>query len=488
MNNNGTLPYLKTGENNCFRLLFLHIFDVLIYLVMKLSTLYIAFVFTILFMASACKDEPEDTDSVPDTYSLVNMLPWNYSSAPLRFTESNLTNNTAYGFNRAKIAWYNIDVNTFYDKSVNRRPPNISNDDLSADDCRIIYESELFPGKEPAYNMPLNLNVFNIDYYPSEKGPWNYDTQPSAYSAGIGYDGNLNEPISRWAGVTREIEATDYKMNYIDFWLVDPFSTYPDAKGELYIDLGDISKDVMKDGLISAENTTTGTAGTSVWGLVKPLTNTNSFPASNPEILDTGLDELLNNEETTFFSSYLDAIHVMCDPAYYALVSNDPANDDYHSYLGDDYDQLNFKIRDRYKNFNGGEKNSFPFTNDNAVVYQRNPNSEDINNNGILDTSNNYYEFKISIEKGTFTLNTNNIVEIIKSSMATKLYNGRPADTKFYHFRIPLAGYSAIYGAPDLSTNPKFIRLYLTGFSSPVNLRFINLMLSKEIIDYSIYY
>lgn len=442
--------------------------------------------FSTLFIVIACTKDPVVNVSIPDPANLVNMLSWNYASVPLQFAESNLKNNIAYGFNRAKISWYNIDPGIFYARSTNLRPPNLSKDDMSADDCRVIYETELFPSKESQYNQPLNLNVFNVDYYPEERGPWNYDTQASDYSEGIENNGRLNNPATRWAGITRKVEITEFKTNYLDFWLIDPFTTYPDASGELYFDIGDISEDVLKDGFLSAENTLTGLSSSTVWGLVKPVINSTSFPSNNPQTFDTGLDELNNADEKTYFSAYLNGINSVCNPTYYASASKDPANDDYHSYLGEDYNQLNLKVRERYKNFNNGENNSYTPTNGTGVVYQHSPNTEDINSNGVLDTTNNYFEYKISIEKESFKQDANFIVDIFDAGIMNSfpLENGYRSNTKYYHFRIPLNDHTASYGAPNFSANPKYIRLHLAGFSTPVNLRFINLMFSEEVIDY----
>lgn len=452
---------------------------------MKLFLKPVVLLFPVLFVVIACKKDPEVNDPEPDPGSLVDMLSWNIASAPLRFHEANLNNDKAYGFNRAKISWYNIDPTIFYDKGTNLRPPNLSKDDMSKDDCRIIYENDLFPSKENQYNKPLNFNVFNLDYYPEERGPWNYDTYASACSAGIGNDGKLNEPVTRWAGISRKLEISKFKTNYLDFWLIDPFTTYPDANGELYFDIGDISEDVLKDGFLSAENTVAGTSSSTNWGLVKPLSKSNSFPSGNPSAFDTGLDELSDTDEITYFSSYLNDINSICDPTFYSSTCKDPANDDYHSYLGDEYNQLNYKIRDRYKNFNNEEQNSIPGTNSNEVIFQHSPNTEDINNNGILDTLNNYFEYKITINKQLLQAGKNHLVDLFTNDFPTKLENGAITYSKFYHFRIPLTEPSGSYGSPSLSSNPKFIRLYLTGFSTPVNLRFINLQFSEDVIVYT---
>ncbi len=286
-------------------------------------------------------------------------------------------------------------------------------------------------------------------------------------------------------GITRKLDITGFKTNYLDFWLLDPFTTFPDANGELYFDIGNISEDVLKDDFLSAENTVAGTSSSTAWGLVKPLTKSNSFPSGNLSSFDTGLDELANTDEKTYFSSYLNEINTICGPSFYSSTYKDPANDDYHSYLGDVYNQMNYKVRDRYKNFNNGEQNSYTGISGTDVIYQHSPNTEDINNNGILDTLNNYFEYKIAINKQLLQAGKNYLVEILTNDFPTKLENGSITHSKFYHFQIPLTDYSASYGAPTLSSNPKFIRLYLKGFSSPVNLRFINLLFSEEVIAYT---
>jgi len=103
--------------------------------------------FAVILIATSCKKDPPVEEPLAVIISISNISSWNIASVPLRFPESNLTNNTAYGFNRAIISWYNIDPSVFYDKNFTRRPLNITKDDMSADDCRVIWEDELFPSK-----------------------------------------------------------------------------------------------------------------------------------------------------------------------------------------------------------------------------------------------------------------------------------------------------------------------------------------------------
>jgi cell surface protein SprA len=68
--------------------------------------------------------------------------------------------------------------------------------------------------------------VLDVAYYPEERGPYNYDTYPSSYSAGVEPDGTLADPESRWGGIMRRIETSDFEtanIEFIEFWMMDPY-------------------------------------------------------------------------------------------------------------------------------------------------------------------------------------------------------------------------------------------------------------------------
>jgi cell surface protein SprA len=151
---------------------------------------------------------------------------------PDLFPEAN-SNTREYAFNKARLAWYTIDP-LFYDRNNNLRPPNVSKDELSKHPVREVLETEVFPNKEIPNGVPTNIPVFNIAFYPSERGPYNYDVDGSpGISAGLDQNGNLVDPSSRWGGIMRKIESSDFEatnVEYIEFWMMDPFNT--DAEQE----------------------------------------------------------------------------------------------------------------------------------------------------------------------------------------------------------------------------------------------------------------
>ena len=176
----------------------------------------------------------------------------------LLFPEARLNNNLASGFNRAKLAWYVIDP--LFLRNGSSTPDHIKNnpDEQSSHFVREIYENEIFPYRESPSGIPTNIPVLNLGFYPAEKGSYNFDTDPGPYSRGMDPDGMLNDPETRWGGIMREILTSDFEtanIQYIKFWLMDPFVEDPDNEGgDLYFNLGHISEDILRDSRKSFEN------------------------------------------------------------------------------------------------------------------------------------------------------------------------------------------------------------------------------------------
>ena len=299
---------------------------------------------------------------------------WTIASIPQGqdqfFPEAKLNNDLTSGFNRAKLAWYVIDP--LFLRNGSSTPEYIRQhpDEQSSHFVREIYETEIFPLKESATGIPTNIPVLNLAYYPNEKGPYNYDTDPGAYSAGMNSTGKLNDPKSRWGGIMREVLTSDFEtanIQYVQFWLMNPFVDDPtQAGGDLYINLGNISEDILRDSRKSFENGLPNTAvvknvDTTAWGRVPTVQAVVHAFDNAPEsrlYQDVGLDGLMDQDEQTFFSNYLQKSTLIATPEAYQEILKDPSGDDYHYFRGSDYDAQQLGILDRYKNYNGEEGNS----------------------------------------------------------------------------------------------------------------------------------
>ena len=99
-----------------------------------------------------------------------------------------MNNNRAYGYNRAKLAWYHIDP--LFVNPDSRTPDYIkaNPDFMSSAYVYEVYEQDIFPNKENPNGVPTRISVLNLAFYPEERGPYNYDYER------IGLNGSLLEP------------------------------------------------------------------------------------------------------------------------------------------------------------------------------------------------------------------------------------------------------------------------------------------------------
>ena len=428
---------------------------------------------------------------------------WRLASTPRnddKFPEYNYNNDIQYGKNRAWISWFTPDPIFGYPQS--NTPQHIKDDVNALSDMRtrIVYEQELFPNRETLANEDPKIATLNLSFYPTERGPYNIDANQ------IGSDGKLTNPKQRWGGIMRRLDNTDFEkanIEYISFWLLDPKLTNPDGyEGDLYIDLGDISEDILKDGKKSFEhglptNDIDDTEKT-VWGRVSRTTSTVvafSNEAGSRDKQDVGLDGLNDEQELQFeyngshpYADYRDALknkvsadlwnQWLNDPFSPA---NDPAGDNYHYYRGSDYDRQQVSIIDRYRHYNGTEGNS-PETDRSVDGYGTaatlQPDIEDINNDNTLNEYEKFFEYHVSLREADMQVGLQYIVEKLTTNVT--LRNGKTEAVTWYQFKIPLkSNETKRVGTIRNFKSIRFARLYLTGCEKEMHLRFGSLDLVR---------
>jgi cell surface protein SprA len=429
----------------------------------------------------------DDFEAAKRSYDLKMIGSWFLASTPQDYnTSAPLFPETAknlgltYGFNRAKIAWYSIDDN-FYGTSA---PSNITKDDRSVPYARPIRETEVRPNKQIPDGQVTLLRDFNIAYYPSERGPYNYDTL-SNYSAGLNADGTLRNPETRWGGIMRKLEATDFEatnIEYIEFWLMDPFIENPyHSGGKLYFNLGEVSEDILRDGRKSFENGLPTTAevvdvDTTIWGRVprlQAIVNAFSNDSDARQHQDVGYDGLSSSDEAVFHQTFLQKVQNQLEPQAYNKVVADPSADDFMYFRNQTYDQNDVKITDRYKKYNNTEGNSSVASDNSGYSSQATslPNVEDINQDNTLSEAENYYEYIINLKPEDMVIGKNFITDI-QEAKNIDLQNGEKTDCKWYQFKIPIREPHRKIGVIDGFQSIKFIRLFLKDFDEPIILRF----------------
>jgi cell surface protein SprA len=443
----------------------------------------------------------DDFESSQSTIDLKTPSAWSLASIPQGqpslFPEASFNDTLPIGFNRAKLAWYSVDPIFTFNVGA-ETPEHIRNDKeaQSNNQVRFVMENEIFPQKQFAQGQQMaNMPVLDLAFYPEERGPYNFDAAPSAISSGIGSDGKLLNPKSRWGGIMRRLETTDFEnanIQYVQFWMMDPFNAdnpNQNNSGELYLNLGEISEDVLKDSRKAFENglptsSTIKDVDTSAWGRVTKLESLVYAFDSDPnsrQFQDIGLDGLSTGDETQFFqTTYLDrvaAIHGTGSVAYQQAL-NDASADDYHFFRGDDYDQAQLSILDRYKKFNGLEGNSPVSSGTSTNAASTIPNAEDINRDNTLNENETYYQYRVKLDPNSMVVGKNYITNKVRGQGNKK--NGEAIDVDWYQFRIPVREPERIVGSISDFRSIRFIRLFMKGFTQPIIARFGKLELVRS--------
>ncbi len=442
----------------------------------------------------------DDFESSKSTIDLTTMSNWVLASTPQGqldlFPETQNVSvsdskrrKLAYGFNRALMSWYIIDP-SFYNSN-NATPKNITKEDLSKPYARAVYEPELFPYKERSGTTALStyLTVFNMAFYPSERGPYNYDVAGAeGFSSGLNEDGSLRDPRSRWGGIMRRFDNTDFESanyEYIEFWMMDPFIENPQhTGGKLYFNLGDISEDILRDGVKFFENglPTDGSdedVEFTVWGRVPTIQLIVNAFDQNPEsriYQDVGYDGLQDERERSYHEDYLQLLADNFGTAspVYQTSYNDPSSDNYHYFRGTDYDNADVKVVERYKYFNNADGNS-PTDNQSSESYPTSatqlPNLEDMNNDNTLNEEEKYYQYVINLSPENMVVGENYINDIYEA-VPDPLPDGSRPTTKWYQFRIPIHNPDKVVNGMTGYNSIRFMRVFMRDFDEPIICRF----------------
>jgi len=426
---------------------------------------------------------------------------WFLASTPTVFDESKDISKVTYNKNRAHLAWFAVDPIFGYPQS--NTPAHIKNDLAALSDhrTRIVYQDEIYPNRQEASNVDTKLAILNLAYYPDERGQYNINASE------MGADGKLTNPKQRWGGIMRRLDNTDFEkanIEYIQFWLMDPALTNPEGyEGELFINLGDISEDILRDGKKAFEHglpvsaADQGRVDSTVWGYVPKTTSTVVAFSNEPgarAMQDVGLNGLNSEQEKTWpaYAQFLTDLQNRVSPDVWnrwgdedSIFSprHDPAGDNYHYYRGSDYDRQEVSILNRYKHFNGTEGNS-PATEQQTESYGTastlNPDIEDINLDNTLNEYEKYYQYRVILRPDMMEVGRQHITE--KKVRRVTLRDGSTQDVTWYQFKIPLRGDSASVQKIGSIRNWKsirFMRMYLTGCSHETHLRFATLDLVR---------
>ncbi|MHC5200715.1 T9SS outer membrane translocon Sov/SprA [Myroides sp. LJL119] len=429
----------------------------------------------------------DDFEAAQSNIDIKGSLAWKLASVPLGFfteqstdAENTIGNYSLVdGFRRAKLSWYMIDP-TFY---VGSRPNGVDEYDLNSSKTRRIYSEELFPTKDIAYGESRVINTLDLTYYPSIRGPYNFNPKYRNTNGSSNLDSSRN-----WAGIMRGLNATNFEQSnieFVQFWMMDPFvgtsvdrfsNEYLTDKGEVRFNFGLISEDVLRDGYKQYENGLPGSSQNpvttieTIWGRVPAapsLIYAFDVDALSRELQDVGLDGLDDDQERIWFKDFA---HLQ-----------DPAGDNFVHYL-----DAQGGIIERYFNYNGTQGNS-------PVSGSRGgdnlPDTEDIDSDNTMNTINAYLEYAIPVH-ANLKVGDPYVVDVREEQ--AQLADGKLERVRWIQFKIPIdkngkakgdianMGGSDDASFEDLIRSMRFMRIYMTGFKTQITLRFATLDLVRS--------
>ena len=244
----------------------------------------------------------------------VSYTGWHDLSAPdnMPYLPQNIDKQDAMSY-KAKSYWYN------------RLPSD-------------VYVTDIWGNRKSVAREDRQVTVLDYVFNPNKRGTYNMNPKIK------------EDPKKNWGGIMRLLSSTannlvEENIQFVEFWLyID--KAPPNAK--LYMDLGEISEDVIPNGILDTEDK-----------------NQNDLVDQGE---DTGIDGLTDAQERARDTLGL---------------GNDPAGDDFSFTLSNNPD---------YSHINGTEGNAA------LTDAGRLPNSEDLNHNFTLDRLNSYFRYEVPID------------------------------------------------------------------------------------------
>ncbi len=324
---------------------------------------------------------------------------WKYASPPFRTPVLGELSPEEMVEYKAKAFWYNAHYQ---------------------DEVTLV--SDIWPERQ-VQRGEERVRVLQLEYRPTQRAEYNYSWDLM--------EKVVNTPHNSWGGMMRALTGSttnliNENLNFIEFWARVEGDI---ESGKMYINMGQISERVIYEERLR---------GNRVNGIHQEDGSRGRQPTGTlNEGEDVGLDGIPTEEEREVFSDWLE--HYANTPLYDELF-DDPSGDNFRMQRGGDYSGVT-----------GVEGNAV------LEEFSRIPDSEDLNRNGIVDLTNSYYEYEISLD-------------------TTNAFRDNPyivggGHNGWYQFRIPIRSYERKIGNPSFD-NVEFFRVWFTGYEDNIHLRF----------------
>ncbi|MFV0219001.1 cell surface protein SprA [Empedobacter falsenii] len=424
----------------------------------------------------------DDFEDAQSRISLLDVGSWKFGSTPGKpagysasgyhpfFPNGMKNDDLSFNNGRRMLSWYSIDPR-FY--GMGGSSP-LTDQQMSTHMARRIKLKELFDQRDVMAGTNSYISTLDMTFYPQERGP--YNVNPNAVDT------------KNWGAIMRPISVSNFKdsnVEYIEFWMMDPYADGKGGEGELLVHLGNVSEDVLKDGEMMYENGLphSGNGAATVaskWGLT---------PQLNPILYAFDTEGAARKQQDLGYNGLTDEEEAQ----RYGITSNnlvtgelDPANDNYLFFLDDRFRgaSIGNTVQDRYRYFRNPQGNN---STDNPLhASSLTPDTEDINGDFNLDQTENYNQYTLKINRQTLE-DPNNKFIVARKTVQGEFPDKTKHDVKWYQVRIPVDNFdldldgdgveelnndASIAQAESVLTAARFMRMVMRGFEEETTLRF----------------
>ncbi len=443
----------------------------------------------------------DDFEGAETPYEIKNVTRWKLASVPQH--QPDLFPNTTQGNikldnnRRALFSWYTLDP--VLQNAQDRMPEHLKQDvtQRSGHFVRAIPFDEPFPKKNIQQQQIRTIQTLDLAYYPKRRGPYNFTVD------NLLIDGTLGNPSNNWAGISRRIENTDFEAanyDYIEIWMMDPFVyekevgyTGNNNSGQLYINLGSVSEDVLPDKRRSMENalpTANSVASPveqtecGIVGSIQPIVDGfDNDPNARP-LQDVGLDGLSDELELGFYdTTYIQGIRNKfgVNSIAYNNAIQDPSGDNFIHHRDEQYDANETSVLHRYLYYKQPEGNSnldrLPDGTPKANTTF--PDDEDINQDNTLDQIEEYFQYKIDLSQRDLVVGKGYVADSIRVFATREDEGAKPDSVTYYQLKIPIREYQKRVGGISNFKSIRFMRMFMTGFEDSVIVRLLEMRMIR---------
>ena len=443
----------------------------------------------------------DDFEGAETPYEIKNVSRWKLASVPQH--QPDLFPNASQGQiklendRRGLFSWYTIDP--VLQTGLDRMPEHLKQDpvQLSGHFIRPIPYNEPFPTKNIQQQQVRTIQTLDLAYYPKKRGPYNFGVD------NLLANGELDNPESNWAGISRRIENTDFEAanyDYIEIWMMDPFVyekepgySGPQNSGQLYLNLGSVSEDVLPDKKRSMENSLPTANSVSapveqtacgIVGTIQPIVDGFDNDPNARTYQDVGLDGLSDAVELGFYdTTYLRDIktkHGVNSQAYLNAVA-DPAGDNFKHHRDPDYDLTETSVLHRYLYYKqpDGNSNLDRLPDGTPKANSTFPDDEDINQDNTLDQIEEYFQYKIDLSQADLKVGTGYVADSIRVYAERVDKGAKPDSVTYYQLKIPIREYQKRVGGITNFKSIRFMRMFMTGFEDSVIIRLLEMRMIR---------